>query len=161
MAMMPPSYTGAAVRCGESGAGSGRCHAVRRWGRVPARPVGGRRPTMAQPWRSWAAPNRGEARDDRWAPATVSGGAGSKRFQPFQKFKQFENVQNFPNFDQSKFDLPELQKFEINYGFEDLEKMNNFLHRNFFRFRRILNKNSEKPLCLEFNIISSWNFEFE
>jgi hypothetical protein len=30
--------------------------------------------------------------------------------------------------------LPELQKSEIKYVFEDLEKMNNFLHRKFFRF---------------------------
>jgi hypothetical protein len=44
----------------------------------------------------------------------------------------------FPNFDQSKFDLPELQKIEIKYDFEDHERMNNFLYRNFFRFRRDL-----------------------
>jgi hypothetical protein len=57
-----------------------------------------------------AAPNRGEVGADRWAPATV------------------------PYFDRSKFDLSELQKFEIKYEFEDLEMVNNFLHRNFFRF---------------------------
>jgi hypothetical protein len=61
-----PSYTGAAVRCGGSGVGSGRCHAVRSWGRVPTRPVGGGRLAMARPQHSLAArvraaPNRGEA----------------------------------------------------------------------------------------------------
>jgi hypothetical protein len=44
----------------------------------------------------------------------------------FQNFKRFENVQIFPNFDRSKFDLPELQKFEIKYSFEDLEKWTTF-----------------------------------
>jgi hypothetical protein len=34
-----------------------------------------------------------------------------------------------------KLDLLELLKFEINYGFEDIEMMNIFLHRNFSRFR--------------------------
>jgi hypothetical protein len=41
---------------------------------------------------------------------------------------------NFYKFDQSKFDLPELQKFEIKYGREGFEEGNNFLHRKFFRF---------------------------
>jgi hypothetical protein len=45
-------------------------------------------------------------------------------------------VQKNSNFDRSKFDLLELKKFEIKFGFEDLEIMNNFLQRNFFRFGR-------------------------
>jgi hypothetical protein len=45
-------------------------------------------------------------------------------------------IQTVSNFDHPKNDLPELKNFEIKYGFEDLEKMNNFLHRNFFRFER-------------------------
>jgi hypothetical protein len=38
-------------RCGVEGvrAGSGRCHAARRWGRAPVRPVGGGRLTTARP----------------------------------------------------------------------------------------------------------------
>jgi hypothetical protein len=48
------------------------------------------------------------------------------------KFK----IQSHSNFDRSKNDLPELQKFEIKYDFKDLEKMNNFIHRNFFIFER-------------------------
>jgi hypothetical protein len=90
---------------------------------------------------------------DWWAPATFPGGVGSKRFKPFQNFKRFKNVQNFPNFDRSKFDLPELQKFEIKYGFEDLEKMNNLLHRNFFRFRRNLELKFREFSRFEFNIM--------
>jgi hypothetical protein len=42
--------------------------------------------------------------------------------------------QNLPNFDRSKNSILWPEKFEIKYGFETLEKMNNFLHRNFFRF---------------------------
>jgi hypothetical protein len=80
----------------------------------------------------------GGPRFDRWDPTTVPGGMGSKRFKPFQKFKWFKNIQKFPDFDRPKFDLLELQKFEIKYGLEDIEKMNNFLHKNFFRARRDL-----------------------
>jgi hypothetical protein len=40
-------------------------------------------------------------------------------------------------------DLPELKKFEIKYGCEDLEEGNNFLHSNFSRFERVSNENSE------------------
>jgi hypothetical protein len=49
-------------------------------------------------------------------------------------FKKFELFQKNSNFDQSKFDLPALQKFGIKYGFEELEEMNNFLHTIFSRF---------------------------
>jgi hypothetical protein len=38
------------------------------------------------------------------------------------------------NFNSFEEDLPEFKKFEVKYGFEDLEEMNNFLHRNFHRF---------------------------
>jgi hypothetical protein len=68
-------------------------------------------------------------------PATVPGG-GIKTVQTVSKFERFKNIQNFPNFDQPKRNLPELQKSTIKYGFEDLEKINNLLHRNFFRFGR-------------------------
>jgi hypothetical protein len=43
-------------------------------------------------------------------------------------------IQILSNFDRSNKGLPEPKKIEIKYGFEDLEKMNNFLHINFFRF---------------------------
>jgi hypothetical protein len=52
----------------------------------------------------------------------------------FQKFKLFQKHLIFSNFDRFKFDLPELQKFGIKYGFEDLEEMNNILHRSQFGF---------------------------
>jgi hypothetical protein len=50
----------------------------------------------------------------------------------------FKQVQFISNIDRPKNALFELQKFETKYGFEDLEKMNNLLHRNFFRFRKDL-----------------------
>jgi hypothetical protein len=65
-------------------------------------------------------------------PATVPGfKTGSNQIQT-----DSNRFQNLLNFDRSKKNLPELQKFEIKYGFKDLEKTNNFLHRNFFRFGR-------------------------
>jgi hypothetical protein len=42
--------------------------------------------------------------------------------------------QTISNFIQSKKDLPELEKFEIKYGFEVLDKWNNCTYRNFLRF---------------------------
>jgi hypothetical protein len=50
----------------------------------------------------------------------------------------FKRFQIASNFDCPKNALPELKFFEIKYGFEGLEKMNNFLHRNVFRFGRDL-----------------------
>jgi hypothetical protein len=47
-------------------------------------------------------------------------------------------IQIVSNFARQKNDLPELENFEIKYSFEDIEKMNNFLHRNFFIFGRDL-----------------------
>jgi hypothetical protein len=70
-----------------------------------------------------------------WAgPGTVTGG----RFESKEKKSnsiQFKWFQIASNFDHPKNSLPELQKFEINYGFEALENMNSSLHINFFRFR--------------------------
>jgi hypothetical protein len=47
----------------------------------------------------------------------------------------FKTYSNHSNFDRLKNGLPELKKFELKYGFEDIEKVNNFLHRSFSRFR--------------------------
>jgi uncharacterized protein YdhG (YjbR/CyaY superfamily) len=33
-----------------------------------------------------------------------------------------------------KNDLPELEKFEIKYGYEGFEERKNIIHRNFYRF---------------------------
>jgi hypothetical protein len=68
-------------------------------------------------------------------------------FVTVPRFKSPSQVKNgsnpfkleFPthsNFDWSKNALPELQKFEIKYGFEYLEKRNYSVQRNFFRFGR-------------------------
>jgi hypothetical protein len=47
-----------------------------------------------------------------------------------------KRVQIISNFADPKNDFPKLKFFEIKYAREDIEKMNNFFHRNFFRFRR-------------------------
>jgi hypothetical protein len=47
----------------------------------------------------------------------------------------FKFLQKNPNFNQSKNDLTLLRKKKIKYGFEGFVEMNNFLHRNFFKFR--------------------------
>jgi hypothetical protein len=49
-------------------------------------------------------------------PATVSGGAGQNGLNGF-KFQTVQKCSNFLKAYQSKFDLSELQKFEIKYGF--------------------------------------------
>jgi hypothetical protein len=56
------------------------------------------------------------------------------------------------------------KKIEIKYVFEDLEEMNNFLHRNFFGFGMDFKCKAENLVGLnliEFGIISSWNFDLE
>jgi hypothetical protein len=55
-------------------------------------------------------------------------------FEYISNSNQFKLLQNLSIFDQSKSGLSCPKKFEIKYGFEALEKMNNVLHRNFFRF---------------------------
>jgi hypothetical protein len=39
------------------------------------------------------------------------------------------------NFIRSKNDLTKLRKFEIKYGFEGFDERNNFVYRNFLRFK--------------------------
>jgi hypothetical protein len=51
----------------------------------------------------------------------------------------------------SKKDLPELENFEIKYGFEDLEEMNNVLHRNFLRIVMDLELKFREVSRLEFD----------
>jgi predicted transport protein len=43
------------------------------------------------------------------------------------------NFQTVSNFDQIEKYFPRLRKIEINFGFEDLREVNNFLHRNISR----------------------------
>jgi hypothetical protein len=57
-----------------------------------------------------------------------------RRFEYISNSNEFKLLQNLSYFDQSKNGLPQPKKFEIKYSFEDLEKMNNSLHRNSFRF---------------------------
>jgi hypothetical protein len=65
----------------------------------------------------------------------VPGGTVQTRFEiksEFNCFKQFQTVSNFGRLEKY---LPRLGKIEIKYSFEDLREMNNFLYRNFLRFR--------------------------
>jgi hypothetical protein len=77
----------------------------------------------------------GERRGLTGGPLLQSQAALKYGLNHFKNSNCFKNIQFFPNFGQSKFDLAELQKFRIKYGFEDLKETNNFLHRIFFRFR--------------------------
>jgi hypothetical protein len=65
----------------------------------------------------------------------------------------------YSNFDRSRNDLPELENFEIKYGFEGFEERNNFLHRNFSRFRMYfkwkIREASRFRIWIEFDRISS------
>jgi hypothetical protein len=59
---------------------------------------------------------------------------GCGGFIPIQtKFKRIQ-IQFVSKFYRPKKDLPNLENFGTKYGFEDIEKINNFLHRNYFRF---------------------------
>jgi hypothetical protein len=130
---------------------------VRRWGtgrwggttrQVRAKggclaPTGRRRPGRQRPeadgrGRSarscrMASAKQGSQGADVLAPTTVTSGGGlnPNRFQIQMDSNQ---VQIDSNFDRPKRNHPELQKFEIEYSFKYFERMNNFLHRNFFRF---------------------------
>jgi hypothetical protein len=88
-------------------------------------------------WRA-AGTEAGEVGSARWRPSTVPAAWVKNGLNRFKKLKRSKNIQTFPNFDSSKFDLTKPQKFKIKYGFEDLGRMNNLLHRNFFRFGRDL-----------------------
>jgi hypothetical protein len=87
--------------------------------------------------RARSVPKKGGWITDKWARGHSN---ERRRFELglnaySNKFKQ---VQIFSNCDQPKKHFPLLRKIEIKYVFEGLKKMNNFLHRNFFRFRRDL-----------------------
>jgi hypothetical protein len=60
-------------------------------------------------------------------------------------------IQMFLNFDRSE---KYFSKIQIKYSFEDLKEINNFLHRNFLRFRMDLELKFRKVSILEFNIVS-------
>jgi hypothetical protein len=67
----------------------------------------------------------GDLGADMWALATVTGSGGLNTIR-FQIQTDSNQVRIVSNFDQSKNGLPELQKIEMKYGFEDLEKMITF-----------------------------------
>jgi hypothetical protein len=56
----------------------------------------------------------------------------------------------FLNFDRSE---KYFSKIQIKYSFEDLKEINNFLHRNFLRFRMDLELKFRKVSILEFDRI--------
>jgi hypothetical protein len=90
-----------------------------------------------------AAQNRGGGVLMCGPHGTVPGGAGQTHLNPIWNLNGFKFFQIPSKFDWSKNDLPRLKKFEIKYSFEDLKKMNNFIHRNFFRFERDFEKKLE------------------
>jgi hypothetical protein len=59
---------------------------------------------------------------------------GGRRFEYISNLNEFKLLQNLSYFPQSKNGLPYPENFEIKYSFEALEKMNNFLYRNFLKF---------------------------
>jgi hypothetical protein len=75
--------------------------------------------------------NKGGRVTDRWAQGHSN---GRRRFEldlnaNSNKFKSFQTL-----IDPKKY-FALLRKIEIKYGCEGLERTNNFLYRNFFRFR--------------------------
>jgi hypothetical protein len=121
-------------------------------GRSPAMAAtGGRRTCMCD-----------SVRQGRWGHRQVGPGHsnGWRSQNSLNRFKiqTVWKCSNFSKLDRSKFDFPELRKFQIKYGFEDLEKMNNFLQTS-LDSEQILCLKYEKLLGLEFNIISSWYFK--
>jgi hypothetical protein len=65
---------------------------------------------------------------DRSAPATVPGGGSLNLFQIQTNSNYFKTIQTFTD---PKMTFPSSIFFEIKYDFEALERMNNFLQRNF------------------------------
>jgi uncharacterized protein YdhG (YjbR/CyaY superfamily) len=53
----------------------------------------------------------------------------------YSNSNEFKRFQIASKLDRLKNALPELKKSEIKYNFEGFEEMNNFVHRNFLRFR--------------------------
>jgi hypothetical protein len=76
-------------------------------------------------------------------PATITGGGGLNLIQ-IQIQTDSNQVQIVSSFDRPKKDPIELQKFEIKYGFEDLEKIKKISIETSLDSYGILNKNSEK-----------------
>jgi hypothetical protein len=66
-------------------------------------------------------------------------------------FNIFKRFQKSFNFHLSKKDIPELKKFEIKYGFEGFDGRNNFLYRNFFRFKVDVEWKFREALWFEFH----------
>jgi hypothetical protein len=64
-----------------------------------------------------------------------------------------KQTSNGSNFNLSKKDLPELEIFEIKYGFEDLEEMNSVLHKSFLRIIMNLELKFREVSRLEFDRI--------
>jgi hypothetical protein len=75
---------------------------------------------------------RGEA-----VGVALTGGASST-VRPIRFSNRIKFISNgfkfAPNFDRSKSCLPVLQKWEIKYGWKEIEIRNNFSYRNFSRF---------------------------
>jgi hypothetical protein len=87
---------------------------------------------------AWAAPAQSQR---EWAGGVPRSKIEAVAFETDSKSIQiqwFKTIQIIPNFDRAEMYFSVLGKIKIKYGFKGLENMNNFLHRNFFRFRRDL-----------------------
>jgi hypothetical protein len=65
----------------------------------------------------------------------VPGGAVQIGFETNSEFKCFKQILNCFKLWSIRKVLSRSQKIEVKYGFEDLREVNNFLYRNFLRFR--------------------------
>jgi hypothetical protein len=61
--------------------------------------------------------------------------AAAVKFNLQSNSNRFKTYSNHSNFNCLKNVLPKLKKFETKYGFEDLKRMNNCLHRSIYWFR--------------------------
>jgi hypothetical protein len=86
------------------------------------------------------------------APVTVMGG-GVNPVWINPNSNGSKPIQTFPKFDRSENYIPMLKKIEIKYDFEDLEEMNNVLHRNFLTFEMDLELKFREFSRLEFDRI--------
>jgi hypothetical protein len=72
---------------------------------------------------------------DRRAWAHSAGGAVQTGFEIQSEFKWFRTFSTVSNFDRLEKYFPLLRKIEVKDGFEALEEGDDFLYRNFLRFR--------------------------
>jgi hypothetical protein len=89
---------------------------------------------------------------DRWARGHNDGRWGSNGLN-HSRIQIVQKQSNISKFGPIRKVLFVLGKIEIKYGFEDIEEINNFLHRNFLRFGTDLELKFREFSLLEFDRI--------